>query len=131
MTPLLGGISGSISLATTTTAIRGGATNSLALLTHGLLFLVLIPLVASVIGFLPRVVIRHTSQREVGQVYVPGVNWGIFVAVVALVVMTRRANDRASRSLARNFAASHSGRPVSNASGWCTNATSRWVWLSS
>ena len=57
LTPLLGGISGSISLATTTTAIRGGATNSLALLVHGTLFLVLIPLVASVIGFLPRVVI--------------------------------------------------------------------------
>jgi SulP family sulfate permease len=57
VTPLLGGISGSISLATTTTAVRGGATNSLALLAHGLLFLVLIPLVAPVIGFLPRVVI--------------------------------------------------------------------------
>jgi anti-anti-sigma factor len=57
VTPLLGGISGSISLASTTTAIRGGATNSLALLTHGLLFLILIPLVASTIGFLPRVVI--------------------------------------------------------------------------
>jgi len=57
VTPLLGGISGSISLATTTTAIRGGASNSLALLVHGLLFLVLIPLVASVIGFMPRVVI--------------------------------------------------------------------------
>ena len=57
VTPMLGGISGSISLATTTTAVRGGATNSLALLVHGLLFLVLIPLVASAIGFLPRVVI--------------------------------------------------------------------------
>ena len=57
VTPLLGGISGSISLATTTTAIRGGATNSLALLAHGTLFLLLIPLIASVIGFLPRVVI--------------------------------------------------------------------------
>ena len=57
VTPLLGGISGSISLATTTTAVRGGATNSLALLAHGTLFLLLIPLVASVIGFLPRVVI--------------------------------------------------------------------------
>jgi sulfate permease, SulP family len=57
VTPLMGGIAGSISLATTTTAVRGGATNSLALLTHGLLFLVLIPLVTSVIGYLPRVVI--------------------------------------------------------------------------
>ena len=38
------------------------------------------------LGFLPRLTIRHTSRDEVGQVYVPAVNWGIFVAVVALVV---------------------------------------------
>jgi KUP system potassium uptake protein len=38
------------------------------------------------LGFLPRLTIRHTSRREIGQVYVPVVNWGIFVAVVALVV---------------------------------------------
>ena len=37
------------------------------------------------LGFLPRLNILHTS-REAGQVYVPAVNWGIFVAVVALVV---------------------------------------------
>jgi KUP system potassium uptake protein len=38
------------------------------------------------LGFLPRLTIRHTSRREIGQVYVPAVNWGIFAAVVALVV---------------------------------------------
>src|SRR4051812_25331482 len=38
------------------------------------------------LGFLPRLTILHTSRREVGQVYVPAVNWGLFVAVVALVV---------------------------------------------
>jgi KUP system potassium uptake protein len=38
------------------------------------------------LGFLPRLSIRHTSGREIGQVYVPGVNWGIFIAVVALVL---------------------------------------------
>jgi KUP system potassium uptake protein len=38
------------------------------------------------LGFLPRVTIRHTSAREEGQIYVPGINWGIFVAVVGLVV---------------------------------------------
>jgi KUP system potassium uptake protein len=37
------------------------------------------------LGFLPRLNIRHTSHEE-GQVYVPAVNWGIFAAVVALVV---------------------------------------------
>ena len=38
------------------------------------------------LGFLPRLNIRHTSSQEIGQVYVPAVNWGIFFAVVALVV---------------------------------------------
>jgi KUP system potassium uptake protein len=38
------------------------------------------------LGFLPRLVVRHTSREEVGQVYVPAVNWIIFAAVVALVV---------------------------------------------
>ena len=38
------------------------------------------------LGFLPRLTIRHTSEHEVGQVYVPVVNWVLFVAVVALVV---------------------------------------------
>jgi KUP system potassium uptake protein len=37
------------------------------------------------LGFLPRLTILHTS-REAGQVYVPAVNWGIFIAVVALVI---------------------------------------------
>lgn len=38
------------------------------------------------LGFLPRLVVRHTSKEEVGQVYVPAVNWIIFAAVVALVL---------------------------------------------
>ena len=57
ITPLLGGIAGSISLATTTTAIKGGARNSLALLVHAVLFLLFVPLLAPAIGYLPRVVI--------------------------------------------------------------------------
>jgi KUP system potassium uptake protein len=38
------------------------------------------------LGFLPRLHIRHTSTEEAGQIYVPGVNWLLYVAVVALVV---------------------------------------------
>ncbi len=38
------------------------------------------------LGFLPRLTIRHTSEEEVGQVYAPAINWGVFVAVIALVV---------------------------------------------
>jgi sulfate permease, SulP family len=57
VTPLLGGIAGSISLGSTTTAIKGGARNSLALLTHAVIFLLFVPLLAPVIGYIPQVVI--------------------------------------------------------------------------
>jgi KUP system potassium uptake protein len=38
------------------------------------------------LGFLPRLTIRHTSQSHVGQVYAPGVNAALFVAVLAIVI---------------------------------------------
>ena len=47
------------------------------------------------LGFLPRLNIRHTSREE-GQVYVPAVNWGIFAAVVALVVGFQSSQHLAS-----------------------------------
>jgi KUP system potassium uptake protein len=37
------------------------------------------------LGFLPYLRIRHTSPREVGQVYVPAVNWILFVGVLVLM----------------------------------------------
>jgi len=57
VTPLLGGIAGSISLGSTTTAYKGGARNSLGLLVHAVLFLLFVPLLAPAIGYIPRVVI--------------------------------------------------------------------------
>ncbi len=38
------------------------------------------------LGFLPRLQIRHTSAAEIGQVYLPAVNWFLMIAVVALVL---------------------------------------------
>ncbi len=38
------------------------------------------------LGFLPMLTIKHTSREEAGQIYVPAVNWGLFVAIVGLVV---------------------------------------------
>jgi KUP system potassium uptake protein len=38
------------------------------------------------LGFLPRLLIRHTSHEEEGQVFAPGINRVLFVAVVALVI---------------------------------------------
>jgi KUP system potassium uptake protein len=38
------------------------------------------------LGFLPRLTIRHTSEHEVGQVYAPAINMGLFVVVIAIVL---------------------------------------------
>jgi KUP system potassium uptake protein len=38
------------------------------------------------LGFLPRLQIRHTSDSEIGQVYLPAVNWFLLITVVALVI---------------------------------------------
>ncbi len=37
------------------------------------------------LGFLPRLAIRHTSERQIGQIYVPAINACLFVAVIAIV----------------------------------------------
>ncbi|WP_236647945.1 potassium transporter Kup [Micromonospora sicca] len=37
------------------------------------------------LGFLPHLRIRQTSRREYGQIYVPGVNWSLFAAVLLVV----------------------------------------------
>lgn len=41
---------------------------------------------ASRLGYLPRVRILHTSDKEKGQIYVPSVNWLMLLAVIALVL---------------------------------------------
>jgi KUP system potassium uptake protein len=38
------------------------------------------------LGFLPRMTIVHTSAREMGQVYIPSVNWVLCAAVIAAVI---------------------------------------------
>ncbi|HTT81480.1 MAG TPA: potassium transporter Kup [Stellaceae bacterium] len=38
------------------------------------------------LGYLPRLQILHTSEQEIGQVYVPKINSGLLVAIVALVI---------------------------------------------
>jgi KUP system potassium uptake protein len=38
------------------------------------------------LGFLPRMNVVYTSEREMGQIYVPGINWTLLAAVVAAVL---------------------------------------------
>jgi KUP system potassium uptake protein len=38
------------------------------------------------LGYLPRLQVCHTSEEEIGQVYVPKINWGLLAAIIILVV---------------------------------------------
>ena len=38
------------------------------------------------LGYCPRLDIEHTSSHEIGQVYVPQVNWGLMLATLAIVI---------------------------------------------
>ncbi len=48
------------------------------------------------LGYLPRLNILHTSVRDTGQIYIPFVNWGLFVAIVLAVVMFRSSGNLAA-----------------------------------
>ena len=48
------------------------------------------------LGFLPRFEVRHTSDKQQGQVYLPGVNWGLFCAVTILVLGFRSSSNIAA-----------------------------------
>ena len=38
------------------------------------------------LGFLPRLAVRYTSAREMGQIYMPAVNWALLAGVIAAVL---------------------------------------------
>jgi len=38
------------------------------------------------LAYLPRMEIRHTSAREIGQIYVPSVNWLLMICAIGLVI---------------------------------------------
>ncbi len=44
------------------------------------------------LGYLPRMAIVHTSSAEIGQIYMPMVNWMLMVATLALVVGFRSSS---------------------------------------
>ncbi|MGV8805026.1 MAG: potassium transporter Kup [Polaromonas sp.] len=47
-------------------------------------------------GYLPRLNIQHTSVRDTGQIYMPFVNWALFVTIVLAVVMFRSSSNLAA-----------------------------------
>jgi KUP system potassium uptake protein len=38
------------------------------------------------LGYSPRMAIQHTSSRQIGQIYLPAINWALFTGVVVLVI---------------------------------------------
>jgi KUP system potassium uptake protein len=48
------------------------------------------------LGYLPRMEIRHTSETEIGQIYIPRVNWILCVCVLALVIGFQSSSNLAS-----------------------------------
>ncbi len=45
------------------------------------------------LGYSPRLRLEHTSSREIGQIYVPAVNWGLMLLTCALVLGFRKSTN--------------------------------------
>ena len=48
------------------------------------------------LGFLPRLKTDHTSEKALGQIYIPAVNWSLLAMVIILVVGFRASSNLAS-----------------------------------
>ena len=48
------------------------------------------------LGYLPRFQVRHTSESEMGQIYLPAINWLLLAAVIALVLGFKSSSNIAA-----------------------------------
>ena len=48
------------------------------------------------LGYLPRLQVLHTSVKETGQIYMPFVNWGLFVLIVLAVALFKSSSNLAA-----------------------------------
>jgi KUP system potassium uptake protein len=75
------------------------------------------------LGYLPRMTVRHTSAAEIGQVYIPRVNWLLLAGVLALVL-----GFRSSGNLAAAYGISVTGAMAIDAVLAGLVAAWRWGW---
>jgi KUP system potassium uptake protein len=75
------------------------------------------------LGLLPRLDIRQTSPEEIGQVYVPQINWLLAVIVIALVL-----SFRSSDALAAAYGIAVSGTMLVTTVLLAAVARRRWKW---
>jgi len=75
------------------------------------------------LGYAPRLDIAHTSSMEMGQVYVPQVNWGLAVATICIVI-----GFESSSALAAAYGIAVTMTMVITALLLHVVATERWGW---
>ncbi|MBN8536495.1 MAG: potassium transporter Kup [Deltaproteobacteria bacterium] len=75
------------------------------------------------LGFCPRINVIHTSVREIGQIYVPFVNWALFLGVIWLVL-----NFKSSSHLAAAYGIAVSGTMLITTILAFYVAIKKWKW---
>jgi KUP system potassium uptake protein len=75
------------------------------------------------LGYIPRVTIVHTSSTQIGQIYIPEVNWGLWLGCLALVVGFRH-----STNLAAAYGVAVTGTMLTTTLLLHTIACDRWKW---
>jgi KUP system potassium uptake protein len=78
---------------------------------------------AARLGYLPRLRIRYTSEEQIGQIYVPWINWLLLVAVLALVL-----TFRSSASLAYAYGTAVTGTITITTLLFFYVARTHWRW---
>ncbi|MBT2866622.1 low affinity potassium transporter Kup [Chromobacterium violaceum] len=51
---------------------------------------------AILLGYCPRLEVRHTSDKEIGQIYMPFINWALLVAVLVVVLTFKSSSSLAA-----------------------------------
>ena len=77
------------------------------------------------LGLLPRLVVKHTSETEEGQIYVPQVNFSLLAGVVVLVVTFRNSDSLAA---AYGIAVTGTFLATSCLAGIVFHRNFRWSW---
>jgi KUP system potassium uptake protein len=75
------------------------------------------------LGYIPRVNIIHTSSTQIGQIYIPEVNWALWVGCLALVVGFRSVTN-----LAGAYGIAVTGTMIMTTLLLHTIACDRWGW---
>lgn len=75
------------------------------------------------LGYSPRMDVRHTSEQAIGQIYIPQVNWALYVVVVGLVIAFH-----SSSNLAAAYGIAVTGTMVITATLSYAIVRHKWAW---